>query len=173
MTGDYMSITTKRKGGASVLVIFMIITLVTLGVFTITTTLVGLRFANNVSESNVIFYAVDAEAERLFAAIDTAVFEALDAPHFFDAAYENPRRLEETESYNTIITLPFRADTEYGGVSALTVEASVPGEKGNLKLGFTVQPDGQVAVNEWRLVTTPFVYTGTPQFGTMDIIEIR
>lgn len=68
--------TKKREGASTVLVLFMVVVLVTLGFFTIVSASLNYRLSLKASKWNKDYYALDSQGEALAAKIDDALYNA-------------------------------------------------------------------------------------------------
>ncbi|MDR2903131.1 MAG: hypothetical protein LBU77_01290 [Clostridiales bacterium] len=80
----------NENGATSVLILFMMIVLVTLGTFSITSANVNLKFGRKTVDMTAVYYALDAEGERYISDLDNALAQAqADAFSYMkDKAYE-------------------------------------------------------------------------------------
>lgn len=83
--------TKKREGASTVLVLFMIVVLVTLGFFTIVSASLNYRLSLKASQWNKDYYALDKEGEALSAKIDDALYNAEQTAvaYVMDYGYKN------------------------------------------------------------------------------------
>ncbi|MDR1208708.1 MAG: hypothetical protein LBK41_00085 [Clostridiales bacterium] len=151
------------------MVIFIVIVLATLGLFTVSSSLAGLRFAEKSVASNADYYALDTKAEELYAEADGILFESGGD---MTAAASALASLAVGE-HDSLIVLPFYADNNSVKVTAISIEASLSdGNRSSLRLTLDSSAVGRrVIIREWRLVNAPFEYElpedlwVLPQFG--------
>lgn len=81
----------KRKGASTVLVLFMIVVLVTLGFFTIMSATLNYKLSLKASAWNKAYYELDSQGEAIVAEIDNYLYlaEQDSVKYFMQAEYKN------------------------------------------------------------------------------------
>lgn len=145
-TERFKNLAADQKGAASILIIFMMLILVSLGAFAITSANANYKLSQRALEWNVMYYDLDAKGEEFLSALDEKLAEAEMM------ALENaPDRINEVMKDLSVTYPSFECINELEG--SVTIKSEKPGEDYYfLKITFSLEPVGNLRykIIEWR-----------------------
>lgn len=133
----------NEDGATGVLVIFMLIVLVTLGAFAISSAAVNIRFAQRSIDWQDEYYTLNGQGETFLAKIDSALADASigNADVYMQTAFANLQEL--ADDYPEAFILPYEND---GNIDEIYIELNLVSEESsnyNLLICLSVLPENR------------------------------